>query len=130
MTTRLYVSVAMLNLQLLMGFVHCYGYLHRHLIVDHVLVFTISVIVCSNILFCLFKPIKNAAIKAFLAILIAAFFMLILFITVRQHFIAFELDVLLVLLLGVVLKLLLFISTPLFMVFELFCKYAYRDRQD
>ena len=55
--------------------------------------------------------------------------MTLVFIAYNRNLISFEVSDLLILLIGVIFKLLLFITTPLFIAFELCFNFIYRDRK-
>lgn len=111
-----------LNLQLIVGFVYSYDYFHRHFIVDHVLLFTICVVVVSNLLFSIFKSIQYYSLKAFVIIFLSSFLISIFFISFNRDFYNFSVSDLLVISLYLFLRLLLYVTTPIVIGIEVWFK--------
>lgn len=112
-----------LNIQLLIGLAYSYDYFHRHLIVDRVLLFSIAVIALANLLFFIFKKIKFFSLRSLLAILISSFSMTVVFTILNRDSVQFEAIDLILILLYLVLRLLLFITTPIAMLIEAYLRY-------
>lgn len=112
-----------LNIQLLIGLVYSYSYFHRHLIVDKVLLFCVAVIALSNLLFFLFNKIKYFSIRSFLSIQISSGLLTVLFTIWNRDSVQFELMDFVIILLFLVLRLLLFITTPIAMLIEAYLRY-------
>lgn len=112
-----------LNIQLLLGLVYSYSYFHRHLIVDNVFLFCVAVIALSNLLFFLFKKITYFSIRSFLSILISSGLLTVLFTIWNRESVQFEVLDFALILLYLVLRLLLYITTPVAMLFEAYLRY-------
>lgn len=111
-----------LNFQLIVGFVYSYDYFQRHFIVDHVLLFTICVVVVSNLLFSRFKFIQYYSLRAFVVIFLSSFFISIFFISFNRDFYNFSVSDLFLIPLYLFFRLLLYITTPVAIGMELFFK--------
>ncbi len=114
------IAWILVNIQLVLGFIYSYDYLHRHIIIQHVFLFIISVIIFSNILFYLMKKIRLYSMRAFLAIIISSFTLSIFFIIFTHDFPKFTLNSFLMIFLYLIIRLLLFITTPIMIILELF----------
>ena len=112
-----------LNLQLLVGVIYSYDYFHRHMIVDHVLLFSLSIFTLSNAVFFLLRKIKLFSLRAFISILLSSFFLTITFIAFNRGSFQFEAPDLLLILLYLILRLLLYITTPLAVIFEVYLNF-------
>lgn len=112
-----------LNIQLLIGLAYSYDYFHRHLIVDRVLLFSIAVIALANLLFFIFKKIKFFSLRSLLSILISSFSMTVVFTILNRDSVQFETIDLVLILLYLVLRLLIFITTPIAMLIEAYLRY-------
>lgn len=119
--------LSILNIQLLIGFFTCYGFLHRHIIVNNVLTFMFFVLFLSNILFLLIKKIKLQSLKIFLCIMISSFLFMLIFMKKRSISwdLIFSFDFLLTLsalIFYTITLLKLYITTPLLIIYEIFIK--------
>lgn len=117
------IGLIVLNIQLLLGLVYSYSYFHRHLIVDNVFLFCVAVIALSNLLFFLFKKITYFSIRSFLSILISSGLLTVLFTIWNHESVQFEVVDFAIILLYLVLRLLLYITTPVAMLFEAYLRY-------
>ncbi|AMW80328.1 hypothetical protein AMD27_03865 [Acinetobacter sp. TGL-Y2] len=109
--------------QLLIGLIYSYSYFHRHLIVNKVLLFCVAVVGLSNLLFFLFSKIKYFSIRSFLSIIISSVVLTVLFTILNRDSVQFEAIDLVLISLYLVLRLLLFITTPIAMLIEAYLRY-------
>ena len=112
-----------LNLQLVVGFIYSYNYLHRHIIVHNVFLFIISVFLLSNVLFFLMRKLEFYSLRAFLSILASSFMLTLIFIMLGQDFPKFTFNSILIILAYINIRLLLFITTPIAMFTEVILYY-------
>ncbi|WP_151775843.1 hypothetical protein [Acinetobacter colistiniresistens] len=117
-----YLGWGLLNLLLIIGFAYSYVYFHRHIIVDHVLAFTLSVIFIANIFFFFTKFIKNYSLRAFISIIFSSVVVSILFIRLNSEDANFIVSDVLLLFGYMMLRMLLYITTPLVFLIEFFLK--------
>ena len=99
--------------QLIIGLIYSYSYFHRHLIVNKVLLFCVAVVGLSNLLFFLFSKIKYFSIRSFLSIIISSVVLTVFFTILNRDSVQFEAIDLVLISLYLVLRLLLFITTPI-----------------
>ncbi|ENX53062.1 MULTISPECIES: hypothetical protein [Acinetobacter] len=117
-----YLGWGLLNLQLTIGFAYSYDYFHRHIIVDHVLAFTLLVIFIANLFFFFTKFIKNYSLRAFISIIFSSVLVSILFIQLNREDANFIVSDVLLLFGYMMLRMLLYITTPIALVVEFFLK--------
>lgn len=109
--------------QLIIGLIYSYSYFHRHLIVNKVLLFCVAVVGLSNLLFFLFSKIKYFSIRSFLSVIISSVVLTVLFTILNRDSVQFEAIDLVLISLYLVLRLLLFITTPIAMLIEAYLRY-------
>lgn len=120
---------SLLNIQLIIGFTYSYDFLHRHVIMYNVLPFILLVFICSNLLFHILKFIKLYSLRAFIVIICSASLMAILIIIINKKGVPLTkgniinlVEPLFILMLGSIFQLLLFITTPVSLIIELFAR--------
>lgn len=112
-----------LNIQVLIGLIFSYHYLHRHIIIDNFLLFLILVLIFSNIFFGCLKFIKIYSLRAFISIVISAFCFVLIIVKFNRLEVEFNMDDLLLIFLYIIIRLLLYITTPVFLLFEIFLRH-------
>jgi len=117
--------LSILNIQLLIGFFTSYSFLHRHIIIDNVLLFIFCIFISSNILFLLMSRIKLQSLKIFFSITVSSFLFMLLFMKKNNLSweVIFSYDAFLMIAASIfytVTLLKLYITTPLLVIYEVF----------
>lgn len=118
-----YYGYLILNLQLMSGFIYSYHYLHRHIIIDHVMLFMILVVLFANLTFFISTFIKIQSFRSVFSIIISVICISIATIHFNRNGVDFNFSDLLLIILYSIIRLLLYITTPIAVCIELFLRW-------